>query len=124
MADCGVRDVVEDLDISDGEAQSLIARIIRQDPSHPGRHEAWTDFGSTGAQVWHLIPHLRKAGLAEVARDWGLSEEMVLAAVAYYRQHRDLFDAKFLLEEEERSQFEVGIAEGWIAGWQPVHTKA
>jgi hypothetical protein len=124
VADTNVRDVVEELEISDDEARMLIATYIHQDPSHPGRHEAWTGSDSSGAQVWHLIPQLRNAGLAKVARDWCLSEETVLAAIAYYRHHRALFDAKLLLEEEESSQFEVGIAEGWITGWQPVRIEA
>ncbi|MEA2511463.1 MAG: hypothetical protein QOF33_2572 [Thermomicrobiales bacterium] len=110
MAEITVRDLVEDLDVSDDEARELIEKYIRQDPNRPGRQEAWADIGTTGAPVWYLIPHLRAAGLAEVARDWGLPKEAVVAAVAYYRRHRDLFEAKFLLEAETDSQREGSLA--------------
>jgi hypothetical protein len=119
VAETGVRDVVEKLEVSDDEAEALIAKYIRQDPNNPGRHEAWADFGASGAPVWHLIPYLRSADLAEVARSWSLPEEAVVAAIAYYRKHRDLFEAKFLLEAETNAQQEVGIAEGWITTWNP-----
>jgi hypothetical protein len=120
MAETSVRDIVEEFEISDDEADALIAKYIRQDPNHPGRHEAWADFGTSGASVWYLIPHVRSVGLVEVARDWRLPEEAVVAAIAYYRRHRDLFEAKFLLEAESSAQLDVGVNEGWITTWGPV----
>ncbi|HKG24820.1 MAG TPA: hypothetical protein VKB09_04185 [Thermomicrobiales bacterium] len=124
MAETRVRDVVEELEISDDEAGRLIAKYIRQDPNHPGRHEAWADIGSDGAPVWHLILHLRGAGLDGVLRDRSLPEEAVLAAIAFYQQHRELFEAKLLLEAEKDSQWKAGRAEGWITDWQPVNVRA
>jgi hypothetical protein len=117
MADTRVRDIVEDIEISDDDARVLIDRYIRQDPNHPGRHEAWADTGSDGAPIWHLILHLRSDGLDGVLRDRSLPKEAILAAIAYYQQHRDLFEAKLLLEAETDAQWAV-------TGWQPVNRRA
>lgn len=101
MALTGVRDIVEDLRISDAEADALIAKFIKQDPHRPGRHEAWVDAGGGGAQVWIIIPYLRVSGVPEIMRAYNLPAEAVHAAIAYYRRHRSLFDARILLNDEE-----------------------
>lgn len=103
MSETKVRDPVEDLEISDGEAERLIATYIAQHPNRSGRHEAHTVTGTGWAQVWALIPYLRTAGISEVAEAYGLSEESVIAAIAYYRKHRQLFDVKLLLHAEEEA---------------------
>jgi hypothetical protein len=120
VAKTDVRDIVEALDISEEQADALITKYIRQDPNHPGRHEAWADSGTWGAPVRHLIPYLRVADADEVAQTYGLPVEAIFAAVAYYRRHRALFEARFLLEAEEDAQREEGIAAGWITNWRPV----
>jgi hypothetical protein len=110
MAETTVRDVVEELEIPDDEADALIAKYIRQDPNRPERYKAWAEFRRSGALVWHRIPQVRSVGLAGAAETRGLPEEAVVAAIAYYRRHRDLFEAKFLREEERVAQQEAEIA--------------
>lgn len=100
MAETHVEDVVENLEIPEDVTERLIAQYIAQHPSRPGRHEAHTRTETDWAQVWRLIPYLRVAGIAEVADASGLSEDAVIAAIAYYRRHRQLFDAKILLHDE------------------------
>jgi hypothetical protein len=50
VAKTAVEDIVEALDISEDQAEALIAKYIRQDSNHPGRHEAWADSGTWGLQ--------------------------------------------------------------------------
>lgn len=79
--------------------------FIKQDPNEYGRHYA--RFTGNGPQLHPVLNALRRADgtvaggdIAEVAAEWRVSEEAVRAAVRYYEQHRDLFDAFFLLQAE------------------------
>jgi uncharacterized protein (DUF433 family) len=78
-----------------------LARIIEPDPHKPGRHNA--RFVEHGHHVWAIIGYLRRSDwdIAETARVWNMTEETVRAAIQYYEQYRELYDAYFLLEEEE-----------------------
>lgn len=82
-------------------ADAAIDPMIEQDPHRPGRHHA--RLVDTGTHVWVVIGALRRShgDVAKIAREWNLSEEAVRAALGYYERHRALFDAFFLLEEEE-----------------------
>lgn len=80
--------------------------FIRLDPQEAGRHRA--RFIESGTPVHAVLNALGlgnrpvdEGDVATVAREWHLSEEEVRAAVAYYVQNRDLWDAFFLLQEEE-----------------------
>ena len=52
-----------------------------------------------GVPVWALVGHLRAVGndVDQVAADYVLPREAVDAALAYYRRHKDLIDARLLL---------------------------
>jgi uncharacterized protein (DUF433 family) len=52
----------------------------------------------SGVPVWALIGQLEAGGdLDQVAADYSLPREAVEAALAYYRRHRALIDARILL---------------------------
>ena len=78
-----------------------LAALIEQDPNRPGRHHA--RLTETGTQVRSVLGTWRrtKGNLAATAKEWDISEAAVQAAVRYYEQHRTLFDAFFLIQEEE-----------------------
>jgi hypothetical protein len=103
VSETKVRDLVEELEISEGEADRLIATYIAQHPNRSGRHEAHSVTDTGWAQVWRLIPYLRTTSVSEVEEAYRLSEEAVIAAIAYYGRHRQLFDAKLLLYAEEEA---------------------
>ena len=50
------------------------------------------------ASVWSIIAHLHVVGddVAQVAADYALPSEAVEAAMAYYRRHKDLIDARIV----------------------------
>lgn len=100
MTRTDVLDTLDQLSLSQNEAESLIARYIQQDPHRPGRHEARVVTAVSSPQVWILIPYLRASGLDEVARAYELPREAVLAVIAYYQRNRELIDAKILLDME------------------------
>ncbi len=95
MAMTRLADTVETI----GDA--AVDELIEQDPHKPGRHQA--RFVETGTHLWVVLGGLRRTNgdVAVTAREWGLSEYAVLAAIRYYERHRALFDAYFLLIEEE-----------------------
>lgn len=77
----------------------LIERHI--DPNwdrYPGRR-ADARLLDSGVPVWALIGQLEAGGgdLDQVAADYNLPLEAVEAALAYYRRHRALIDARLLL---------------------------
>jgi uncharacterized protein (DUF433 family) len=91
---------------STSDAEPDIERYIVQDAGEPGRHNA--RFVEYGDHVYAVLNALRretgdaaKGDIAQVAEEWDMSEEAVRAAVAYYQQNRSLYDAYFLLQDEE-----------------------
>lgn len=79
--------------------EQLIRRYV--DPNwdrYPsGRADArLRDFG---VPVWALVGHLRAVGndVDRVAADYELPREAVDAALAFYRRHKDLIDARLIL---------------------------
>lgn len=82
-------------EISDTE---LIARYVHTDPDRfepdRGRLER------TGVSAWVLISQLRHGDSFEtVASDYDITIDEVQAAVAYYRQHPAVIDARITLNE-------------------------
>lgn len=77
-----------------GDEQELIARWIEQDPYRPGLGEARVI--GYGVPVWALVGYrLMVEGDADrVAQDYDLPREAVVAALAYYRRHRAVIDAR------------------------------
>lgn len=74
--------------------------MIVEDPNEPGRHYArLTD----KTHVWVVLATLRRTGgdIATAMQEWRLSEDAVRAAIRYYERHRAIFDAFFLLQQEE-----------------------
>lgn len=102
MAQTKVHDIVAELELSDVEAEALIAEYVRQDGQHPGRHQAGVESSERRVQIWRILPFLRVSGITRVAEVYGLPDSAMKAAVAYYRRHRRLFDAKIMIEREER----------------------
>ncbi len=78
----------------DSGGQVLMARWIERNP-----HKPWLDEArlvKSGVPVWALVGHLRSAGggVAEAARAFDVPEEAVAAALAFYRRHRVVIDAR------------------------------
>lgn len=55
----------------------------------------------SGISVWALVGYLRatNGGIRQTAQDYNISRREVLAAVAVYERHKDIFDARLLLNE-------------------------
>jgi hypothetical protein len=119
-----MRDPIAAPELSEAEAGRLIATYIRQDPVRPGRHEALVEAGAASVPVWRLIRYAGAAGSAEVARLYNLPDEAMAAALAYYRRHRELLDAKLLLEDEADAAVDERLATGRLPGWRPARAEA
>jgi hypothetical protein len=87
-------------EISETEADALIAKYILRDPARPGRDRARTGTDEGTVAVGIVISYLTGADIAEVARAYDVPKEAIVAAIAYYRRHRDLIDARLLLQHE------------------------
>ena len=74
--------------------QKLIAEHMVPDSQHPGIGDARV--AGYGVHVWALVGHLETVDgdISRVARDYCLPIEVVEAALAYYRQHREIIDAR------------------------------
>ena len=74
----------------------LIARYIEPNPYHPSLDAARVR--QYGVSVWSIIAHLHVVGddVTQVAAVYGLPSEAVEAAMAYYRRHKDLIDARIV----------------------------
>ena len=90
-----------------------VERFIKQDPNELGRHNA--RFVESGTPLHPVLNALRRnngqveqGDVVEVAREWHLSEEAVRAAIRYYQQNRQLWDAYFLRQDEEWNAWNSG----------------
>jgi uncharacterized protein (DUF433 family) len=74
--------------------EDLITQYIELNPHRPGLDEA--RLKSYGVAVWALIGYLPAVGndVSQVAHDYDVPVEAVEAAIAYYRRHRPLIDAR------------------------------
>ena len=74
----------------------LIARYIEPNPYHPNLDAARVR--QYGVSVWSIIAHLHVVGddVTQVTADYDLPREAVEAAIAYYRRHKDLIDARIV----------------------------
>lgn len=79
--------------------RELVKKYIEQNPHRPGLDEARVV--GFGVPVWALVGHLRGVNdnVDAVARDYDIPREAVLAALAYYRQHKGLIDARIAANE-------------------------
>lgn len=74
--------------------RELIDRWIEQNPRKPWEAEA--RIVTTGTSVWALVGYSPAVDddLGRIAADYGLPEEAVQAAFAYYRLHRQAIDCR------------------------------
>jgi uncharacterized protein (DUF433 family) len=74
--------------------RDLVTRWIEPARPRPGDPEA--HIVGTGIPVWALIGHWLGTGRdpARTASDYELTPETVKAALAYYRLHREVIDAR------------------------------
>jgi len=79
---------------------ALIARHVLPHPHEPGRANAYLAPG--GPSVAAVIRSLRADGgkIGATASSWQITDEAVRAAIAYYRRHRAVIDARLLLEDD------------------------
>lgn len=90
-----------------GAADAALDAMFEPDGSKFGRHHS--RFAEYGTHVHAVLNELRRTGqgivtqgdVAEAARGWHMTADAVRAAIRYYERHRDIFDAYFLLQDEE-----------------------
>jgi uncharacterized protein (DUF433 family) len=77
----------------------LIARYIEPNPHRSGPQGG--RLRGYGVAVWALVADWKGADgdAVQVASDYEVPQEAVEAALAYYRQHQDLIDARLALNE-------------------------
>lgn len=98
-----------DADQSAG-ADRLIAEHVARNPNRPGRDHA--RLAGTAFPVWAVVGYVAalspEAPLAErierAAADYEVSPDAIAAAVAYYRRHKGLIDARIRLAFEAANE--------------------
>ncbi len=80
-------------------ARELIDRWIEPGPSSLGPQDA--RLVGYGLSVWSLIAYLRvvHGEVRRAAEDYDIPEDAILAALAYYDEHRYLIDARIALND-------------------------
>jgi uncharacterized protein (DUF433 family) len=73
---------------------TLIAAHVEPHPARPGEAE-WR-LKERGVPVWTIIGALTPTAdnVEEVARSYGISDDAVAAARAFYRRHKSLIDGR------------------------------
>lgn len=73
---------------------ALIKRHIEQNPDRPGFDDV--RLAGSAVPVWALIGHWKAVGkdAAQVVSDYRIPEEEMNAALAYYRKHRAVINAR------------------------------
>lgn len=80
------------------DEETLIQQYVEENPNRPG--PAAARLKESGVAVWALIEYLQKAvggDHEQAARDYHLSREAMRAAYAHYLQHREVIDARIIL---------------------------
>ncbi|MGH2460398.1 MAG: hypothetical protein ACRDIY_16210 [Chloroflexota bacterium] len=79
--------------------QTLIDAFIDPDTDRYPGGQADARLRLSGISVWALIGYLRvvDGNVERAAQDYAVPLEAVQAALAYYRRHRSLIDARLLL---------------------------
>jgi uncharacterized protein (DUF433 family) len=82
------------IDVDDADLDALVV----QDPHQSGRDNA--RLRDHGTHVWAIIDYLqgRNWDIETTKSDWELSDADIRAAIRYYEKHRDLIEARILLE--------------------------
>lgn len=83
--------------ITDHRDDVLIAQYIDPDPH--GRGVAEARLAEHGTSVWAIVAYWKacQEDVEAVAHDFHFSRDAVEAALAFYRRHQDLIDARVLL---------------------------
>ena len=91
----------------DPDSRSLAhgrADLIEPDPNRPGPDRAL--LADTGIPVWAIVAHLQALtgqdvhgavpddAVREAAADYAVGEDLIAAALSFYRAHRDHIDAR------------------------------
>lgn len=78
--------------MSADDRQLLVEQHLEPDPHKIGPAEV--RLRSTGAPVWAIIGHLPAVAgdVNQVAHDYEVPVEAVIAAIVYYQQHKDIID--------------------------------
>ena len=79
-------------------APETIVGYVVEDPYRPGPAEA--RLATYGVHVWALVEYYQQAvggDIERVARDYAIPKEAAEAALAYYRAHKRVIDARILL---------------------------
>lgn len=81
--------------------EAALDALIVQDENRPGRHNA--RFAESKIEVRLVVEALRlhNGDVPRAAATWEFSEDEVCAVARYDERHRKLFDAYFLLRQEE-----------------------
>lgn len=76
------------------EEEELIRRHVIQEGDRGGRAEAW--LADSRVSIWALVGYLSgvDSDLEQLAADYNLTEDAVQAAMAFYRRHKCLIDAR------------------------------
>ncbi|MBI3978800.1 MAG: DUF433 domain-containing protein [Chloroflexi bacterium] len=85
------------------DTDELIRRHVEENPRKPGIDEVWL-VGSS-VPVWAIVGHYKAIGrnARQVAADYDVPVEAVEAALAYYRRHRAVIDARIKANEPARA---------------------
>ena len=74
----------------------LVERFIELDPWRPGKANALLK--PYGVPVWALAGYFQQGEprISQAARDYDLPDEVVRAALAFYRRHRAIIDDRIM----------------------------
>ena len=86
----------------------LIARWIQPDPHYPTPDRAW--IADHAVSVVAVIGRWQAANgeVEEVTRAYGMPAEAVAAALAYYRRHQEVIDARITLNQRSFPDDTIG----------------
>lgn len=87
----------------DGEprdAAHFIARYVEMNPHRPWVADA--RLAESGVPVWAIIAYMKAVDhdLTQVALDYDVPKEAVVAAVLFYARHKDAIDARITANDE------------------------
>ncbi len=83
-------------ELTERDADTLIAAHIEPHPAHPGITEYRLKVADNGYPVWSVVGSLAPDGsnVETVARDFEISTEAIAAVWAFYGRHKRAIDAR------------------------------
>lgn len=87
-------------ELTETEADALIAKHIHPHPSNPGLDEYWVE--EPGISVWAIIGvwKVSEGDVEETTATYHLTPEQMEAALAFYHKHQWRIDARLAQNEE------------------------